>query len=397
MTHRPSIRRTAALARSGLALAVLTAGLAVGLTGSASAPAAAAARITVVNDRGTAMADSSYRTQLTISGAGFQSIRGGFGGVYLAFGWVKGPGSWQPSRGGITGEDYRYIPDSESASNQGYLRFVAFPGSSTAKEAHATMSPSGGFRVELTVPGPRFQSVDRDGTVHEVDCTKVTCGVITFGAHGVKNARNETFTPVPFGNVYDAAPDQQAETGSSPEDAEAAPEVDTPGTPTRRKGSATAAPVGTPRVATDRTTAQAGHTLAFTGGGFSPGEQVIGVLDDGIAGIGPMIAGASGEVAGLLQLPADIAPGTHELRLTGAASGSRAIERFPVRSAEVATSTVDTTETGDDGLAASRIFLLVAVLVFAAALLALLARLLLRRTRRRPAAPGPQPAVPGGV
>ena len=90
---------------------------------------------------------------------GFQSVQGGFGGVYVAFGWVRDPsgGGWRPSRGGVTGRDYRYVPDSESEDNAGYLRFVAFPGSSTAGEAQAVMSGSGSFSVSLDRAGSDLQ------------------------------------------------------------------------------------------------------------------------------------------------------------------------------------------------------------------------------------------------
>lgn len=349
-------------------------------------PASAAARISVVNDRGTSAADLTYRTKLTVSGRGFQVVEGGFGGVYVMFGWVDDPrgGSWKPSRGGVTGADYRYIPDAEDAAdNKGFLRFVAFPGSSTASEANAVLSASGAFTVALTVPGPTFQSVDRNGKVVSVDCREVTCGVITIGAHGVKSPANESFTPVRFATVYDAAPagsgqgstsaDTPATTGSTPGAAAAT-------------GSGTAAPrkvrAGAPKVLTDRLTAKVGNTLAFTGTGFSPGEQVIGVLDDGVAGIGPMVAGPSGEVAGILPLPATLSPGTHELRLTGAASGGAASERFAVRAADgsaTATESAAATAVGGDGPPASRLFLLSAATVLALALAGLLARVLMRR------------------
>lgn len=371
------------LIRRLLALALLAGALAV----LAPSPATAAARITVVNDRGTSAADLQYRTKLTITGRGFQSVKGGFGGVYLMFGWVDDPrgGSWKPSRGGVTGTDYRYIPDAENAAdNQGYLKFIAFPGSSTASEANAVLSASGGFTVSLTVPGPTFQSVDRNGKVVSVDCRKVTCGVITIGAHGVKNPANESFTPVRFATVYDAAPagsDQESTTGGS--------------SATTGSGTGTSATTGTgaatpkkargaaPKVLTDRLTAKVGNTLAFTGTGFSPGEQVIGVLDDGVAGIGPMVAGPSGEVAGILPLPATLSPGTHELRLTGAASGGAASERFAVRAADDPTTPAAAT-TADDEAAptASRVFLLSAGVLFGLALVGLLARLALRRRTR---------------
>lgn len=377
------------LARRLLALALLTGALAVVAPALAPPPASAAARISVVNDRGTSAADLQYRTRLTISGRGFQVVKGGFGGVYVMFGWVDDPrgGSWKPSRGGVTGTDYRYIPDAEdAATNQGYLRFIAFPGSSTASEANAVLSASGGFTVSLTVPGPTFQSVDRNGKVVSVDCRTVTCGVITIGAHGVKNPANESFTPVRFTTVYDAAPaggeestsaDSPATSGSGPGTSAAT----TPGTATPRKARTAA-----PKVLTDRLTAKVGNTLAFTGTGFRPGEQVVGVLDDGVAGIGPMVAGPSGEVAGILPLPATLSPGTHELRLTGAASGSAASERFAVRAADdadddtaAATEPAAATADDGDGPSASRLFLLAAATLLALAAIGLLARVLLRR------------------
>ncbi|HRI99125.1 MAG TPA: hypothetical protein PLZ93_26105, partial [Nocardioides sp.] len=43
------------------------------------------------------------------------------------------------------------------------------------------------------------------------------------------------------------------------------------------------------------------------------------VLDDGAAGAGPFLVGSDGGVAGVLTVPADIEPGTHELRLFGVA------------------------------------------------------------------------------
>lgn len=400
-------RPVARLAARAVIVALLAGLLASGLSAGTTAHAAAAPRITVTNDRGAATADLRYRTELTIRGRGFQSVRGGFGGVYLMFGWVDDPrgGSWRPSRGGVTGRDYRYIPDSEdTASSQGYLRFIAFPGSSTASEASAVLSRDGSFSVRLTVPGPTFQSVDRDGKVVAVDCRKVTCGVITIGAHGVKNAANESFTPVRFTTVYDAAPAGQqpgAGAGSTGEAPEAARAGATGGTgdtapgPGAGERTTRAARRGAPKLVTDRLTAQAGRTLAFTATGFTPGEQVVGVLDDGAAGIGPLVAGPSGEVAGILPLPVTLPAGTHELRLTGAASGGRAHERFAIRAADQGEAG-DTDETGevagsaqagdadDSSLAGSRIFLLAAAVLFAIAVAAALARRLLRRDRRSP-------------
>ena len=84
----------------------------------------------VANPDGQAKIDPTYATTLTVSGSGFQSVKGGHGGIYVFFGTVK-PG-WQPSKGGATGEDYFYVPDSEAKDNQGFQRYVAFPGSDTA-------------------------------------------------------------------------------------------------------------------------------------------------------------------------------------------------------------------------------------------------------------------------
>lgn len=373
-------------------VAVLAVVLPVALPTALTPAAEAAARVNVTNDRGTSAADTTYQTKLTIAGSGFQVVKGGFGGVYVMFGWVKGNG-WQPSKGGVTGADYRYIPDAESGDNAGYLRFVAFPGSSTANEAHATLSGNGGFTVELNVPGPTFQSVDRTGKVSTVDCRKVTCGVITIGAHGVKNARNETFTPVKFTTVYDtspaAGPASQAPGAATPETAttdtpvpgetdEPDAEVETP--PGEQDASAT--PAAEPSVTTDRATAVQGHALAFTGGGFHPGEQVLAILDDGVAALGPMVAGANGEIAGLLQLSPEVGPGTHELRLVGAASGTAVAENFPVRAAAAGAEPV----AADSGPGWSLFFLLMATALFVLSAGFLVLRLV--RTRRRPVPAG---------
>ncbi|MCD4526972.1 hypothetical protein [Nocardioides sp. cx-173] len=364
---------------------VVAALLAAALLVLPAAPASAQGRVTVTNDRGTAQADLRYQTELTIDGSGFQVVRGGFGGVYLMFGWVRDPsgGTWRPSRGGMSGKDYSYIPDAENAAaNRGYLKFIAFPGSSTSSEAAAVLSGSGSFQLRLTVPGPVFQATDRDGDVVDVDCRKVTCGVITVGAHGVKNANNETFTPVTFANLPDAAPQSPAEPTPTGSTSPSAGPADTP-------SAGTAAPPAAPaargrRVLTvDRTTAVAGHALAFSAQGFRPGEQVVAVLDDGVAGLGPLSAGSSGEVAGVLQLPLDLTPGTHELRLRGAASGTEVLERFPVsRGDEPAPAAAEAEVSEDTEGQAGPIFLAVAAGLFLVALFAYAVTTLRRRRTR---------------
>ena len=377
---------------------VLAAALALSSVVGVSTAAHAEARISVTNDRGTALADDGRATSFTLRGSGFQSIEGGFGGVYVAFGWVRDPagGGWRPSEGGMTGRDYRYVPDSESGSNAGYLRFVSFPGSSTEGEAQAVMSSNGSFSVDLAVPGPTFDAVDRDGNAVAVDCREVTCGVITFGAHGVKNARNETFTPVRFGEVYaDASDAPQAEEPT------AAPESETgeqPGESASTPGAGTTRPATTarrvrPKVTTERRTAQEGRGLAFTGRGFAPGEQVLALLDDGVVSLGPLVAGSSGEVAGVMALPVGLGVGTHQLKLIGAASGARPNERFPVRAADpsVAAEPAATTVDDEDVLpagAAPMLFVLVAATALASSLVLLVVRLRRRRTHAPPVARG---------
>lgn len=138
-------------------------------------------------------------TTVQVSGTGFQVVPGGFGGVYVLFGWVDDPdgGSWRPSAGGATGTTLRYAVDDAARENAGHQVFVAFPGASTAVEANGgQLAEDGSWSATLTVPGARFTALDAAGAPVDVDCATTTCGVITIGAHGVANATNETFTPV---------------------------------------------------------------------------------------------------------------------------------------------------------------------------------------------------------
>lgn len=282
-------------------------------------PAWADGRVSVANDQGQARIDPTYATTLRVSGSGFQAISGGHGGIYVVFGTVK-PG-WQPSRGGATGSDYFYVPDSESKNNQGFQRYVAFPGSDTAGSANGgTMSASGAWSTELVVPGAVFKAYDRGGQVRTIDCRTVTCGVITIGAHGVSNSHNETFTPVTVGAV----------SGTGSTDASTAPTTAPTAAPTAETGSPDtpgAAPTGgsTERaqktgpatLEVDRASAVGGNVLAFSGSGLPAGAQVSAVFDDGAAAAGPFAVGADGRLVGVLTLPTDVEAGTHELRLYG--------------------------------------------------------------------------------
>lgn len=371
------------------------------------APANAAARLSASSSLGGATASASGATTFTVSGSGYQAIDGGFGGVYVAFGWVSGSG-WGPSSGGASGRTYDYMPDDQSKSNKGYQAFVAFPGSSTGGEAQATMSSSGSFQVSLTVPGPKFTGAGGK----RIDCLTMTCGFFTFGAHGVRNGANEAFTPVSFSGAAapaeETAPAEQAQPapgGAAPVRrqanagrAAAAQAPAAQAAPVQNDGgageevaesgdapaAAPAAPVGGTSSTTaalievDRKTAKAGGALAFAAAGFWPGEQVYVVFDDGAAALGPVGAGADGEVAGIIPLPSDLEAGTYEIRAAGAASALEATEKFPIR--------VEITNTSSSsGLKGSLswIFLSLAALGLLAAVAFMVAR------RRSDAAGGP--------
>lgn len=310
-----------------------------------ASPADAAGRVTVVGLDGAARASADGPTTLKLSGSGFQSINKGFGGIYVLFGWVA-DGAWAPSQGGATGDTLRYVPDAETADNAGYQRFVAFPGSSTADEANGGLiAADGTWSTQLVVPGATFSTVDRSGATVEIDCTRVQCGVITIGAHGVKNAANESFTPVSFtgggssksgsDDTQDAgaaaSPGTSGSAGTSQDDAEQDASSDDGGAADdggAGDGAASSAETkdeekelpGKATLGFDQATAVAGRVLAFTGQGFEPGEQVLATLDGGVLAVGPLTAGNQGEVAGLLELPSDLRLGTHVLKVTGASS-----------------------------------------------------------------------------
>jgi hypothetical protein len=211
--------------RSHLAAALAALAVVGAVAIAPATPAYAAANVTVTvegDSTKVGVADPTYVTELRVTGSGFQSIKNGFGGIYVMFGWVDGDG-WQPSKGGVTGVDYRYVPDDESAPT-GYINFVTFPGSSTAYAANGgEIAADGTWSAVMTVPGATFQSLDRDGNPSEVNCLQVQCGIITIGAHGVKNPSNESFTPVRFENLYEegaapVAPDpaSQAQVAATP-------------------------------------------------------------------------------------------------------------------------------------------------------------------------------------
>ncbi|MGO1399414.1 MAG: hypothetical protein ACTHVY_13115 [Brevibacterium yomogidense] len=210
------------LSAMGAALLV-TAGAFAGVIGVTS-PASAAASVSV---SGTPDADGESRLEL--SGSGFQSVQGGFGGIYVLFGWVEPGGDWRPSNGGKTGDDYRYVYDDETKP-AGFQLFVTFPGSSTASAANGgEVASDGSWSGTIRVPGSRFTTFDRSQNETTVDCTEVQCGIITIGAHGVVNAGNETFTPVDFPAAASAADDGGAEEDGEGSDAGESDEADDSG------------------------------------------------------------------------------------------------------------------------------------------------------------------------
>ncbi|MBD8059797.1 hypothetical protein IC607_12550 [Cellulomonas sp. JH27-2] len=374
-----------------------------------AAPASAAARVTVTSKAGSAIADSTYSTTVTVRGSGFQSVKGGFGGIYVFFGWVDDPssGSWRPSRGGVTGDDYLYVPDSESKDNQGFQRFVAFPGSSTESSANGgEISASGSWKTTLVIPGPTFQAADRSGKVRTVDCRELTCGVLTIGAHGVTNKNNETFTRVRFTTTKDATSGAQAAptkgapsaagtsagtgAGAGGGSGDAPTGAASPGAQPSPSSSAAAAPDVPATLGVSQDQVVVGRVLSFTGQGFQPGEQVVGTLGAGLAAVGPLTAGAQGEVAGVVQLPADLRPGTQAFTLDGAASGRSAAVEFtaiadPVSAAAAANASTQPVSSSSPWAVVVGVVALL-LLAFVVASFTSARR---RRRRRRPTTPRP--------
>lgn len=390
MSTRQSAPRS--VLRTATRVVVATSLAAAALLVPATTPdAVAAGRVTVTDGQGRAQADPVYSTTLDIRGTGFQSVQGAFGGIYVFFGWVSDPsgGSWGPSRGGHTGSEYRYVPDSEQADNEGFQRFVAFPGSETEYAANGgVIAADGTWLTKIVVPGPTFQSLDRSGKAVTVDCLAVQCGIITVGAHGVPNANNESFTPVTFAAGAGAG----AGTGSA---APAPADGTATGTATGTEAPAAAGapagqlPAAPATLGVDQATAVAGRALSFVAQGFTPGEQVVGVLDDGVLAVGPFTAGNQGEVAGLLELPRDLRVGTHVLRLTGAGSGLAPEVEVTVRRdpADVAAAEArEEAATSPGGYSAAEIALGVAALVLLAVVIS---SFVTARRRRAAAGRGP--------
>lgn len=214
------------------AVALLAAVTAGGTSLALAGPAAAESQVTITDGSGASVAEVVAGSVVRVSGTGFQSVQGGAGGIYVTFGWVDDAagGTWRPTQGGATGVDYLYAPDVEGAENKGFQRYVAFPGSGTAAAANGgVIAADGTWAADLTIPAVQFEALDRAGNPAAVDCAQVQCGFITVGAHGVKNANNETFTPVTFAAAA-PAPAEPAPTETA--DAATKPETEAPAEPT---------------------------------------------------------------------------------------------------------------------------------------------------------------------
>ncbi|WP_308797466.1 hypothetical protein [Agromyces silvae] len=217
--HRRS-RRRAPAALALIAAFAVTLGALGGAVAPAHAVGAGTVTVTVAGDPSkVGVADTAAPTTLVVSGSGFQSIQGGFGGVYVLFGWNAGPG-WEPSAGGSTGVTYRYVADDPNAP-AGYQLFVPFPGSSTEAEGNGgSVNPDGTWSAELTIAGPVFTPVDAVDTGETIDCTQVQCGIMTIGAHGVVNPSNESFTPIAFEDFSAPTPTPEPEPAADAEPTE---------------------------------------------------------------------------------------------------------------------------------------------------------------------------------
>lgn len=275
----PRSRTTALLAGAG-ALALAGFGLVAGAGAAAAAPVPPApqngptgASVTVVGPTGGASASPDGETTVSLTGTGFQSIDGGFGGIYVLFGWVA-DGAWQPSAGGTFGVGYAYQPDTQAAENSGYQKFVTFPGSTTASEANGSeLALDGSWTTDLVIPGPVLSVTDAAGAnPRDIDCRVETCGVLTFGAHGVVNANNETFTPISFAPAEAAdaavAPVETTEPESAPAETAAPSETAESAEPTAAEASTSDATeaTGDSSVAS----AEAGGETEGTGSSVAP-------------------------------------------------------------------------------------------------------------------------------
>ena len=104
---------------------------------------------------------------------------------------------WRPSAGGAdraatTSTSPTARPRTTRASSVRRLPRLGHRGSANG----GTMSAAGSWSHHARRAGRGVPGLDRDGNVRTIDCRKVTCGVITVGAHGVTNAPTRPSRPV---------------------------------------------------------------------------------------------------------------------------------------------------------------------------------------------------------
>ena len=131
---------------------------------------------------------------VTVKGSGYPTSRDGatFGGLYVLFGWVDpSEPNWAPTQGGASGRTFTYANDGKPAGT--FQQMVNFPGNTTGP-GMPTMDDKGNWEMEFPIEKSQFTSAQ----AKEVDCIKMTCGIITIGAHGLPLQGGEVFTPVYF-------------------------------------------------------------------------------------------------------------------------------------------------------------------------------------------------------
>ncbi|MFI6587542.1 hypothetical protein [Embleya sp. NPDC050493] len=117
-------------------------------------------------------ADPAGQT-FTVTGTGFDPVRDGGNGIYVAFGpknadWNTNPAPYQATK---------WVRTNPAAS----------PG-------QAKLNADGSFT--LTLDGMKAKYKNKDGV--EFDCSVTTCHVVTFAAHGSPDRSQDTFLPVAF-------------------------------------------------------------------------------------------------------------------------------------------------------------------------------------------------------
>ncbi|SJN09515.1 hypothetical protein FM113_06450 [Leucobacter sp. 7(1)] len=132
--------------------------------------------------------------KVTLKGTGYPTSRDGatFGGLYVLFGWVDpSEPNWAPTMGGASGKTFTYANDGKPSGT--FQQMVNFPGNTTGP-GMPTMDDKGNWTMELPIEKSQFTSAQ----AKEVDCIKMTCGIITIGAHGLPLKGGEVFTPIYF-------------------------------------------------------------------------------------------------------------------------------------------------------------------------------------------------------